>query len=402
METKKVWSQQADTYWLRSLGVNHTLLPNQSYTLEVDQYDNIYLREYQKQFSFDYKLYGLETSLINRVVKTAKEVPGNLGILLNGLRGTGKTVTAKQICNELGLPVILVDRFIEEGHRFINQIPQDIIVFIDEYEKIFEENHQLLSIMDGAMNSDYKRIFVLTTNELYISENLIQRPGRIRYLKTFKDLKKEAIEEIVDDCLENKELRSEVINFIARLEMITVDVVKTICQEVNVHGEGPESFEGVFNVRRVSGKFDIFMFDEKLGVPLTGVPLFSAVKVEPMEDFDEEVAFYINGDRIGRITEVHGDDLIKVQIDSWTYDLNRSHFKLLGKNIEKYRYDKPDDQDGGIVLNTMPSPTPSSKRGRGQSAKQKDKDKEFRIKTEFLLKLERAESYHRMYRWPVY
>ena len=64
----------------------------------------------------------------------------------------------------------------------------------------------MLSIMDGATNSEHRRVFLLTTNSLYINDNLLQRPGRIRYLKTFKDLTPEIIEEIVDDFLIYKEI----------------------------------------------------------------------------------------------------------------------------------------------------------------------------------------------------
>lgn len=397
MDTKKFWSQQRDTYWLQSLGVNHKLLPKQSYTLEQDSFNNLFLKEYQKEFTFDYKLYGLETSLIDRVVKTANIVPGNLGILLNGLRGTGKTVTAKQMCNALNMPVIILDRFIEDGHRFINEIPEDIIVFIDEYEKIFEENHQLLSIMDGAMNSDYKRIFILTTNELYISENLIQRPGRIRYLKTFKDLSKNSIEEIVDDCLANSELKEKVISFISTLEMITIDVVKTLCQEVNIHGELPDDFEEVFNVKRVSGKFDIYVFDEKVGQPTTGMPIISNAKIYPYEEPEEDDSFEIDGDHIGVITEVFGDNLFKVNISNWTDSLNRSQIKLLGKDWKNYIVNNQVEEDNGIV--SVGNSKAQSNRGR---TKKRNDEKSYKIQASIVIQFERSASYHRMYRWPAY
>ena len=63
------------------------------------------------------------------------------------------------------------------------QINFDCIFFFDEYEKEFRES--VLSFMDGVRNSQYRKIFLLTTNELEINNNLLGRPSRIRYVRSF-------------------------------------------------------------------------------------------------------------------------------------------------------------------------------------------------------------------------
>ena len=60
-----------------------------------------------------YKMHSIyyfanEDELINRTITSFKSHNKNFGLVLKGLKGTGKTVTAKQICNKLNLPVILV------------------------------------------------------------------------------------------------------------------------------------------------------------------------------------------------------------------------------------------------------------------------------------------------------
>lgn len=78
-------------------------------------------------------------------------------MLLTGIKGSGKTVTSKQICNRLGLPVIVVPKNFERLTPFLNDIKQNVIVLFDEYEKIFkDEDAILLPLMDGAMSSKYK------------------------------------------------------------------------------------------------------------------------------------------------------------------------------------------------------------------------------------------------------
>src|SRR5690349_14178251 len=54
-------------------------------------------------FEFPYKIYGKDDGFVNRVIKTYNNTVGNLGLLLNGPKGTGKTVTAKRIANGLKL-----------------------------------------------------------------------------------------------------------------------------------------------------------------------------------------------------------------------------------------------------------------------------------------------------------
>ncbi len=69
--------------------------------------EEFYLERISKEFDFSYKVYGFNRSFVDRVVRTYDNLNGNLGILFNGLKGTGKTVTAKRICNALNLPVLV-------------------------------------------------------------------------------------------------------------------------------------------------------------------------------------------------------------------------------------------------------------------------------------------------------
>ena len=67
-----------------------------------------HLDKYADKFVFPYKMYGLQEDFIDHVIKTYSNTEGNLGIMLTGTKGTGKTVTAKELANKLNLPVIIV------------------------------------------------------------------------------------------------------------------------------------------------------------------------------------------------------------------------------------------------------------------------------------------------------
>lgn len=206
----------------------------------------------------------------------------------------------------------MVDKPFDGIHSFLNSISQNITIFIDEYEKIFGDSSAMLTIMDGALNSEFRRVFLLTTNELYIEKNLIQRPGRIRYLKKFEDLRPSIVEEIIDDVLEHKQFKQECIEFISNLETITVDIVKAIINEVNIHEEGPLAFESIFNVKKIKGKYNISVREDDG----TLSELASNASVYPRPTYNENhVGYYFEVDNqsIGKISRVINYSTIEVE-----------------------------------------------------------------------------------------
>lgn len=244
-----VWTQSANNFALKEISQQVPLLPVGVYKYQLDQFENPYLTRIADKFHFPYKIYGIERSFIDRIKRSWSETTGNFGVLLNGVKGTGKTVTAEMICNEMNLPVIIIPFHHKSIVSFLNEIQQDVIVFIDEFEKIYDGyNNSLLPIMDGALKTKHRLMFLLTTNELRIERNLLQRPSRIRYVKTFDDMTLDVIMEVVDDTLLHPELRECTIKMISELPIITMDLVKSIVQEVNIHHEDPQVFKAIFNV----------------------------------------------------------------------------------------------------------------------------------------------------------
>lgn len=231
------------------------------------QTGELFLVRIADNFHFGFKLYGLDNRLITHVIDTFYKQPvkRNLGVLLNGAKGTGKTVTAKVLSNELGLPVILCERPYPGLSKFLASINQDCIFFFDEFEKNFRmkcddgedcAGEDLLSIMDGVYNANHCHVFLLTTNELKVNDNLISRPSRIRYLKSFGDVvDKKILEEFIDDNLNYPEYKDEIMEFIDTLTMATIDIVKSIVEEVNIHNCGIASFKDFFNVKEAVYKY---------------------------------------------------------------------------------------------------------------------------------------------------
>lgn len=301
---KNVWNNYGNQYLMSTPSKEFEKLDNGVYIVGFSMKHGFYLNKTAEQFNFNYKIYGLETNLIERTLKTYEYNNSNLGVLLNGVKGTGKTVTSKIIANRLNQPIIVINSDIDGVTSFLNKIPQDVTIFIDEYEKIYGESSKMLTIMDGALTSKYRRLFLLTTNNLHVDDNLIERPSRIRYLKTFGFLTPDVILEIIDDLLIHKDLKDACFNFISTLKTITVDIVKAILNEVNIHNENPEVFADVFNVKKVTGKYNIKVKndDGKFSTFVNDVE----TSQRPLFNHRTHVGryLYINGVKFGRIKHV--------------------------------------------------------------------------------------------------
>jgi len=314
----KKWNALGYSHYLSDVTTQIDTLPPAVYKLEFDTLRNVFYLDFvQNEFYFPYKVYGVETKFVDRMCKTWHHTDGNLGILLNGLKGTGKTVTAELICNELKMPVILVQKHHENLVSFLNTIHQNVIVFIDEYEKIFDYySNSLLSIMDGAFKTSHRKLFILTTNELKIDKNLMQRPSRIRYIKTFSDLSLDVIEEIVDDMLVYKDLKNATIKMISELPIITIDLVKAVIEEVNIHEEDPAVFKNIFNINGEDAqKQNVYKIDEKGDKVL----IQSSVDVMPTNftPYHDNDILFIGSKKYGRIEKVihHNQIIVSIEID---------------------------------------------------------------------------------------
>ena len=208
------------------------------------------LKKIGERFDFDFKLYELGTEPIIRLVKKTWEsetfIDGNknLGIIFNGIKGTGKTISAKLLCNAIGLPVVIVQNNCEGLLPFLQSLNFECVVFIDEAEKTFkkgEDDDILLRLIDGVYNA-CRRLYILTTNQLTLNDNLLGRPGRIRYRFEFSNLLPEAIEEYLKDNLKSElvDQKEKILQQIDLLEISTIDILKALVDEVNIHGQLPE------------------------------------------------------------------------------------------------------------------------------------------------------------------
>lgn len=212
-----------------------------------------YLERLYDKFEFTYKIYNFHQDYLNYITNYYNITDGNLGVLFNGLKGSGKTVLAKLLCNQLNMPVIIMRSFNENNDDLINfiaNINTDVILFYDEFEKTFSENDStILKLMDGVYNSKARKIHILTTNQLYINNNLLNRPSRLRYLINFDSLETQIIEAYIKDNLNDLQYYDNVMELVKSLSDVSIDILKQIISEINLFGfKSFETYKDIFNI----------------------------------------------------------------------------------------------------------------------------------------------------------
>lgn len=287
-------------------------LPAGNYALKFSQFEGFYL-ETVSEFKLPAKVYGDNPRHAGRIINTFRGREGNTGVMLVGEKGSGKTLLARQIAIESGLPVIVVSSAYsgENFNSFLSSISQPCIVFLDEFEKMFDKDAQekLLTLLDGTYQS--KKLFLLTSNNKWrLDDHMKNRPGRIFYLIEFDGLEEEFIREYCEDCLVNKTYISSIIEISKRFDSFNFDLLSSIVEESNRYGEDPKDFMYILNAKpEYAGKMEYRVQVEMGGelVPAKSVSNKSVCINPSVDDFsiniclawdnsDEEVEGMLNAD----------------------------------------------------------------------------------------------------------
>jgi hypothetical protein len=264
-------------------------LPKGNYMLKFDPREGYYLIE-KENFKLPSKVYG-DYSIVDRWLKSYKHnSEKNMGIILSGYKGSGKTITAQKFCIDSELPVIIInDAF--EGPDFVDFISNPLlgqsIIFIDEFEKVYSRDtnqSDLLSLMDG--NFPTKLIFLLTVNEFSINEYLINRLNRVKYRKDYLDLGDDIVNEVIDDLLINKDHRESVFDFFAKVNMCTFDLLVNLIKEMNLFGEDAIECGKHLNLKSEYKYYEVFEIINGNEYPCVGAHTSPAASIFEIERRD--------------------------------------------------------------------------------------------------------------------
>lgn len=88
---QNIWIQDGNTFMKGSATTkaHPEGLPKGIYEVR-ESMTGYYLNRLGDSFVFNYKLYGINNEFIDHFIKTYNNTTGNLGVLFNGIKGTGK------------------------------------------------------------------------------------------------------------------------------------------------------------------------------------------------------------------------------------------------------------------------------------------------------------------------
>ena len=217
-------------------------LPPKTYRVDYDPETRIFSLLETHDFEIpETKIYGQHLDKVKKVLNSMDKMNRNLGVILSGDKGIGKSLFSKCLglkARKKGIPVILVNEYHEGIANFIEEIEQTVMILFDEYDKTFDEKKhncqaEMLSLFDGV--SAGKKLFVITCNEIQsLSQYLINRPGRFHYHFRFLYPTADEIRDYMEDKLD-KQYYDEIENVIAfsvRMNL-NYDCLRSIAFELN-------------------------------------------------------------------------------------------------------------------------------------------------------------------------
>ena len=232
-----------------------TALEARNYTINFHP-DRGYWLTKSDDFEIPKKLYGEPTERLERIFRTYDDRTSSTGVLLVGEKGSGKTLLSKLISVEArkrGMPTLYAMADYCCGptfNQFIQSIDTQCVIVFDEFEKVFDENHQphLLSLFDGVYNT--KKLFVLTANDKYrVDSHLFNRPGRMYYYYEYAGLDEAFIRDYCEDNLVDKTKTNDFVNVSTLYDRFNFDTLAALVSEVNRFGEHPRAAMDHVNAR---------------------------------------------------------------------------------------------------------------------------------------------------------
>lgn len=194
-------------------------IPPAVYSLNICEKRGMYLQP-ENDFKLPPRIYGTVNVNIDRFLRSYELNNKNLGVMLIGEAGSGKTLTLKALVQKaitLDIPTILINRAWpgEMLVPFLSTISQPIIVCFDEYDKTYagttpdgrptlgQEQTSMLQLLDGT-TTGAKKLFIFTANDDGLISNYMKnRPSRIRYTITFNNIDLQTVVDYVTANLKN-------------------------------------------------------------------------------------------------------------------------------------------------------------------------------------------------------
>lgn len=261
MEKKFLKVGKSINFKFNTEGLECDLTPGMVYSIDIDRYTNAISLEETSGLSLPSKVYCTQRDerFIDKVINSYNlSESGFTGVMLAGLKGSGKTVMAKVIANKSGLPIINIGKNIRPYilGNLVEKLGDTSVCFLfDELDKVLADydDSVLLQVLDGSDTKGKHMILFTCNDDNEISEYLIDRCSRIRYWRKFDEMSPSLIMEVLNDKLNDKKEVKSLTDFIKdNFEVCSFDNIASFVKEANDYPT--TTFEELFEDMNLSSK----------------------------------------------------------------------------------------------------------------------------------------------------
>lgn len=239
-------------------GLDYDLINGKVYNLKWDRYNGMSYFEEDGLLSLPAKVYTTKSDdvFIKRIntyfQKTSKL---STGVMLSGIKGTGKTVMAKVIAKNSNLPIIVVDEDYPTGriNDFFRKFETPVTIIFDEVDKHWD-TEDLLGWLDGVQTNAKKLVLFTCNNEDRVNDYLKDRCSRVRYIRHFEaNDNARFLREILRDKGIAEDKIEDIYTFIVNnFGLLSIDNILSFIDEKLLFPE--LSNEEIFNDMNISSK----------------------------------------------------------------------------------------------------------------------------------------------------
>lgn len=247
-----------DKIVVKPSGLDYDLVNGKVYNLKFSRFAMEAYFEEDGSLALPNKVYTTKDDdmFIHRVnTYFEKTTKLSTGVMLSGIKGTGKTVMAKVIAKNSGLPIIVVDEDFPTSriNDFFRKFLTPVVVIFDEVDKHWD-TEDLLGWLDGVQTNAKKLVLFTCNNEENVNEYMKDRCSRIRYTRHFEanDNARFLKEILKDKGIKESEI-DETYNFIvSNFNLLSIDNILSFIDEKLMFSE--LSNDDIFKGMNISGK----------------------------------------------------------------------------------------------------------------------------------------------------
>ena len=218
-------------------GFDYDLINGKVYNLKYERYGVGSYFEEDGSLNLPKKVYTTkDDDIFIKRVNTYFEKTSKLstGVMLSGVKGTGKTVMAKIIAKNSNLPVIVVDEDFPTSqiNDFFRKFSTPVAVIFDEVDKHWD-TEDLLGWLDGVQTNAKKLVLFTCNNEDRVNEYLKDRCSRVRYIRHFEanDNARFLKEILKDKGIAENEIESTYTFIVNNFNLLSIDNILSFIDE---------------------------------------------------------------------------------------------------------------------------------------------------------------------------